>query len=79
MVRTQLVLGETQRERLEKLARENGVSISALVREMIDRELARREESRLRSAAEKLRSEYINDRELNAFSSIEVEGLDDEG
>lgn len=44
--RTQVLLSREQRERLERLAAERGVSVGALIREAIDRYLPPRKRSR---------------------------------
>jgi predicted DNA-binding protein len=44
--RTQVLLSREQRERLERLAAERGVSVGALIREAIDRYLPPRSRSR---------------------------------
>ena len=43
--RTQILLSREQRERLERLAAERGVSVGALIREAIDRYLPARSRS----------------------------------
>jgi hypothetical protein len=79
MVRTQIVIEESQRIAPNEIAQERGVSVSEVIRQMIGREVDRRELDRTRSAAEALRSTYLQDSGLSAFALREVEGLDDEG
>ena len=78
MVRAQVVIEESQQEALRKLARERGLSVSEVIRELIDREVARRELDRIRSAAAALRGAYLKDPDLTEFAALDVEGLDDE-
>ncbi|RKX78277.1 MAG: hypothetical protein DRP60_05620 [Spirochaetes bacterium] len=79
MVRAQIILEPTQKQALDKLAKETHTSLSAVIREMIDHQLRIREEDQLRKAALLLRQHYLKDNELTSFSSIEVEDLHEEG
>ena len=79
MVRTQIVIEQSQQNALRELARERGVSVSEVIREMIDREVARRQADRVRLAALALRDSYLHDSDLTSFGVVEHEGLDDEG
>ena len=79
MVRAQIILETTQKQALDKLAQETHKSLSALIREMIDHQLHILEEEQLKKAALRFRHHYLTDEELTSFSSIEVEGLNEEG
>ena len=78
MVRTQIILREQQRRALDLLAKEHACSISAVVRDMIDYQLRAMRGEQLRTAAERLRSDYLHDSELTAFSVIDGEAFDEE-
>ena len=75
----QIVLKETQRRAIEKLAHEQAQSVSEIVRRMIDAQLRVENDRRLRKAADSLRDDYLNDPELRAFSSIEGDAFHEEG
>lgn len=79
MVRTQVILREQQRRAIDQLAKEHACSISAVVREMIDSQLRAMRGEQLRKAAERLRSDYLHDSELTAFSAIDGETFDEQG
>ena len=74
MVRTQVILREQQRRAIDQLAKEHACSISAVVREMIDSQLRAMRREQIREAAERLRSDYLHDSELTAFSVLDVAG-----
>ena len=74
MVRTQVILREQQRRAIDQLAKEHACSISAVVREMIDSQLRAMRREQIREAAERLRSDYLHDYELTAFSVLDVAG-----
>ena len=74
MVRTQVILREQQRRAIDQLAKEHACSISAVVREMIDSQLRAMRREQIREAAERLRSDYLYDYELTAFSVLDVAG-----
>lgn len=79
MVRTQIILKEGQKRALEKLAHEQALSVSEVVREMIDARLRLDRERQLKDAAEKLRKDYLSDPELTAFSAIEGDAFHEQG
>ena len=76
MVRTQVILREQQRRAIDQLAKAHACSISAVVREMIDSQLRAMRREQLRKAAERLRSDYLHDSELTAFSVIDAGSVD---
>ena len=78
MIRTQIILRETQRRAIERLAQEQSSSVSEIVRSMIDAQLRVENERLLRKAAESLRDDYLNDSELTAFSAIEGDPIHEE-
>lgn len=79
MIRKQVVIEESQNRAVTELARQRGVSVSELIRELIDREIARGRNDRVRKAAEALREEYLKDPELQDFAVTEIEELDEKG
>lgn len=79
MVRAQIILEPTQKQALDRLAKETHTSLSAVIREMIDHQLHLKEEDQIRKAALRLRKHYLTDKELTSFSSIEVEDIHEEG
>ena len=79
MIRTQIILKEGQRRAIERLAKEQARSVSEIVRSMIDAQLRLENERRLRKAADSLRDDYLDDRELTAFAAIEGDAFHEEG
>lgn len=71
--RVQVLISEPQKKFLNQTAAKQGLSLSALVRNMVEsyrRQLLERE---LQEAAKSLYSEYQANEELTAFSSLDGE------
>ena len=79
MVRTQIILKESQRKALEKIARQENRSLSDLIREFVDEQLCIREERQMAKAAEYLKEDYMKDKELTAFAILDSEEFYEEG
>jgi post-segregation antitoxin (ccd killing protein) len=69
--RLNIMVSETLIECLASNAEDRGVSMSAFVREAIERECERTQEQVLAEAAESLASLYESDRELTAFLALD--------
>jgi predicted DNA-binding ribbon-helix-helix protein len=73
--RTQLLLESEQHEELEEIARREHRSLSDLVREMLDVQLAERKRREMVSAAQALLADYTSDKELTAFTALDTEDV----
>ena len=73
MVRTQIIIKEGQRKALEKIAKEENRSISGIIRDFIDKQLRLHEENEMLKAAKLLKDDYLNDKELTVFSTLDGE------
>ena len=73
MDRLQILLNPEQHRALKEIARQEKRSLSDLLREMVDRQLAERKLLALEAAAQILQSDYLNDPELTAFSALDGE------
>ena len=71
--RVQIVLSEPQKEFLDATARAEGLSLSALVRQIVDEYKARQLDVELRNAANSLYAEYESDEELTTFNALDSE------
>ncbi len=71
MYRLQILLNPEQQQALKKISREEKRSISDLIRDMVDQQLAERKKLELTAAAKALLSDYQNDPELTSFSIID--------
>jgi len=71
--RLQILLNPEQHRALKEIARQEKRSLSDLLREMVDRQLAARKLLALEAAAQILQSDYLNDPELTAFSALDGE------
>ena len=69
--RVNILLSETLIERLSSSAEERGMSMSAFVREAVERECERTQEQILAEAAESLASLYETDEGLTAFTVLD--------
>ena len=75
MYRTQILLEPEQHRQLSEIALREKRSVSDLIREMLDFQLARRKQQALSAAAQTLLADYQEDQELLAFHSLDGEDL----
>jgi hypothetical protein len=73
MYRLQILLNPEQQHALKEIAHQEKRSISDLIRDMVDQQLAERKKLALAAAAQVLLSDYQNDPELTAFSILDGE------
>ena len=73
--RTQVLLEPCQHDQLDKIAKREHRSLSDVVREMLDAQLAERKRSEMASAARALLADYERDRELTAFIALDGEDV----
>jgi predicted DNA-binding protein len=71
--RINILLSEEQIERLSTSAEERGMSMSAFIREAVEKECERTQEQVLAEAAESLAALYEADEELIAFTALDGE------
>ena len=71
MYRTQILLEPEQHKILTEIARQENRSLSDLIREMVDHQIARRNQMALTAAAEALLVDYQTDPELTAFQALD--------
>ena len=69
--RLNIVLSESMIERLAACAEERGISMSAFVRQALEREFARTQDQRLADAAESLATLYETESELTEFTALD--------
>jgi hypothetical protein len=79
MIRTQVILEETQHQTLVRIARQERRSLSDLVRAWLDEQLQLHEQGQMAQAAEVLRQDYLTDGELTAFTSLDGEAVHEAG
>jgi predicted CopG family antitoxin len=73
--RTQLLLDPEQHQDLEEIARREHRSLSDVVREMIDVQLAERKRRDMALAAQALLADYSSDKDLIAFTALDGEDV----
>jgi post-segregation antitoxin (ccd killing protein) len=71
--RLNILLSESLVESLVASAEDRGMSMSAFVREAVERECARTQEKVLAEAAESLAVLYESDKELTSFTALDGE------
>lgn len=71
--RLNILLSESLVECLSTSAEDRGMSMSAFVREAVEKECARTQEQILAEAAESLATLYESDEELTAFMALDGE------
>jgi len=62
-----------ERTQINNIAEQEGTSFSALVREMLDEQIAKHQKSKLAEAAQALLNDYTTDEELLAFTALDGE------
>jgi predicted DNA-binding ribbon-helix-helix protein len=73
MERTQIMLEDEQKRILNRIAKQENSSFSALIREMLDEQIKEHQNSQLKSAAQALLMDYKTDEDLLAFTSLDGE------
>jgi predicted CopG family antitoxin len=71
MYRTQILLEPEQHKILAEIARQEKRSLSDVLREMVDKQLAERQRMALAAAAQALLADYQTDQELTAFHVLD--------
>ena len=70
MYRTQILLEPEQHRILTEIARQEKRSVSDIIREMVDKQVAERRLMALEAAAQALLADYQTDSELTAFQAL---------
>lgn len=73
--RTQILLEPAQRRKLTRIAHLEKRSLSDVVREMIDTQLAAHKRQEIVAAAQALLPDYQADKELTAFTALDGEDV----
>lgn len=71
MYRTQILLEPEQHKILTEIARQEKRSLSDVIREMVDKQVAERQRMRLAAAAQALLADYQTDSELTVFQALD--------
>jgi predicted DNA-binding ribbon-helix-helix protein len=71
MYRTQILLEPEQHKILTEIARQEKRSLSDILREMVDKQIAERKQMALAAAARALLVDYQTDQELTAFHALD--------
>jgi hypothetical protein len=74
--RIQILLEKRQERYLDQVSKKTGKSVSALIRALVSEKMSAAKERRLVQAAQEARALYKTDRELTAFSSLDIEDWD---
>ena len=75
MYRTQILLEPEQHKILTEIARQEKRSLSDVIREMLDKQVAERKREALAAAAQALLEDYQTDPELTAFQALDGDDL----
>jgi predicted CopG family antitoxin len=73
--RTQILLEPEQRRKLARIATLEKRSLSDVIREMLDTQLAARKRGEMEAAAQALLSDYQSDKDLTAFTALDGEDV----
>ena len=71
MYRTQILLEPEQHRILTEIAAQENRSVSDVIREMVDKQVAERKRKALAAAAQALLEDYRHDAELTAFHALD--------
>lgn len=71
--RAQILLEPEQHKALVRIAHQEKRSLSDVVREMLDQQLAEHRKQELAAAAQALLQDYIQDKELTSFTALDSE------
>ena len=77
LIRTQILLDKKQKVELDEIAREEGKSISELVRSYLNTQLRQEKYTKMRRVAEELENDYMSGSELTATTSLDAEDFID--
>jgi hypothetical protein len=72
-IRMQVLLEKKQRNQLDEIARNAGISFSELVRDFLDAQMRIRTYEDMRRAAEQLCDDYANDGNLTDMTALDGE------
>jgi hypothetical protein len=72
-IRTQVLLAKKQRNQLDEIARNAGISFSELVRDFLDAQLRIHTYEDMRHAAEQLCDDYTHDGSLTDMTALDGE------
>ena len=75
MQRTQILLEPEQHKLLTEIAKQQKRSLSDIIREMVDKQLAEHKRQALASAARSLLADYQTNPELTAFQILDRDGF----
>ena len=75
MYRTQILLEPEQHKILTDIARQEKRSVSDVLREMVDKQIAERKQMALAAAAQALVADYQTDPELTAFQALDGDDI----
>ncbi len=79
LTRTQILLEPEQHKSLEEIAHREKRSMSDVIREMLDIQLAERKKQELALAAQALLADYKDDADLTAFTALDSEDFHAQG
>ena len=77
LYRTQIILEKHQHESLRQIAKQEGKSVSEVVRNLLDLALRERKRRQMEIAAEILAQDYQDDSELIAYQTLDGEIWDE--
>ncbi len=77
LVRTQILLDKKQRELLDEIAKNEGLSFSELVRTYLDLQIRQRKYEEMHLAAEQLRADYETGGALSDMTALDREDFID--